>query len=78
MLESLYNEVGNLLKTLLKRDSNTDVSCEICEIFKNTYFEETLRKTAFIDETSTECKASIFLNITVLFVQMQPYRLYIS
>ena len=63
---------------------------EICEIFKNTYFEENLRKTAFVsprntvanssgkfelDESSTECKASIFLNITVLFVQMQRYQL---
>ena len=25
VMESLYNKVGNLLKTLLKRDSNTDV-----------------------------------------------------
>ena len=26
--------------TLLKRDSNTGEICEICEILKNTYFEE--------------------------------------
>ena len=26
--------------TLLKRDSNTGVSCEYFQIFKNTYFEE--------------------------------------
>ena len=32
--------------TLLKRDSNTILSCEICEIFKNVYFEEHLRTTA--------------------------------
>ena len=30
----------------LKRDSNTDIFCEICEAFKNTYFEERLRATA--------------------------------
>ena len=33
-------------ETLSKRDSNTGVFCETCEIFKNTYFEEHLRKTA--------------------------------
>ena len=27
---------------LLKRDLNISVFCEICEIFKNTYFEERL------------------------------------
>ena len=52
------------------------LSYEICEIFKNIYFEEHLRKTASIcftskyysntggefglDETLTECKVSIF------------------
>ena len=51
-------------------------SCEICESFKSTYFEEQLQKTASIcftsnaitnssgafglDETFTECKVSIF------------------
>ena len=30
---------------LLKRDSNMDFSSEICEIFKNTYFEEHQRRT---------------------------------
>ena len=30
----------------LKRDCNTDTFCEICEVFKNTYFEECLRETA--------------------------------
>ena len=50
-------------------------SYEICEIFKNTYVEEKLRKTASVflfvspqkttevfvlDETSTVCKVSIF------------------
>ena len=32
--------------TLLKRGSNTVVSCEICEIFKGTYFEGHIRTTA--------------------------------
>ena len=32
--------------TLLKRDSNIDIFCEICEIFKNIYFEGRLRATA--------------------------------
>ena len=30
-----------------------------------------------LDETSAECKVSIFLNVTILFDQMQPYYLYI-
>ena len=32
--------------TLLKGDSNMILFCEICEIFKNVYFEEDLRTTA--------------------------------
>ena len=32
--------------TLLKRDSNIYIFCEICEIFENAYFEEHLRATA--------------------------------
>ena len=30
--------------TLLKRDSNTDVSCEYCENFKNSFFHEKSQK----------------------------------
>ena len=57
--------------------------CEYCEIFKNSYCEEHLQKTASIcftskyysvgefglDDTSTEC---------ILFNQMQLYNLYVS
>ena len=69
-------------------------SYEICKIFKNTYFEEHLQKTASIcftskyyltngggfglDETSTECKASISLKVTILFNLMQRFKLYVS
>ena len=31
-----------------------------------------------LDETSTECKVSIFLNGTILFNQMQAYNLRVS
>ena len=31
-----------------------------------------------LDETSTESKVSIFLNVTILFNQIQPHNLYIS
>ena len=31
-----------------------------------------------LDETSTECKVSIFLKVTILFNQMQPHNLYVS
>ena len=44
VLESLFNKVaGSRPVTLLKRGSNKSVSCEICEIFKNTFFKEPLR-----------------------------------
>ena len=36
--------------TLSKRNSNTSVSCEICEIFKNTYFKENLPPAASNDK----------------------------
>ena len=56
MLESLFNKVlGLRSETLLKRDSNTGVSCEICEIFKNTCFEEHLPTTASL--LSSECSS---------------------
>ena len=32
--------------TLLKRDSNTGAFLEICDFFKNTYFEEHIQTTA--------------------------------
>ena len=38
MLGSFFNKVA--AATLLKEGSNTVFSCKICEIFKNTYFEE--------------------------------------
>ena len=69
-------------------------SCKICEIFKNNYFQEHLQKTVSIcftskyynstngefglDETSTVSKVSIFLNVTILFNQMQSYHSHIS
>ena len=31
-----------------------------------------------LDENLTECKVSIFLNVTTLFDQIQPYHFYIS
>ena len=31
-----------------------------------------------LDDTSTECKVSIFLKVTILFNQMQPHNLYVS
>ena len=68
-------------------------SYEICEIFKNTYSEKNLRKTATtcftqntitnsggksgLDETSTEYKV-YFLNVTTLFDKMPPYNFYVS
>ena len=39
--------VKKVSATLLKRDSNAVASCEAWKIFKNTYLEENLWKTAF-------------------------------
>ena len=38
-------------ETLLKRDSNAFGSCEIREIFKNTYFEQHLGTTTSISKS---------------------------
>ena len=35
--------------TFLKRDSNTGVSCEYCEIFKSTYLEKYLQERLLLD-----------------------------
>ena len=49
MLESLLIKLQAVRPAnLLKRDSNTVFSCEYCEIFKNTYFEEHLRTSASV------------------------------
>ena len=56
MLESPFIKVAGLwFATLLKRDSNIEVfSCEICEIFKNTYFVEHLQTAASDGSESDE------------------------
>ena len=70
------------------------LSYEICEIFKNTYFEEHLQKADSICFTSKyynnywwqvwtrrdldRVQSKYFLNVTILFNQMQPYNLYES
>ena len=54
MLESLLNEVAELKVFTFSEKSLTQVLfCEICEIVKNTYFEEHLQATA--------SKASLFV-----------------
>ena len=48
MLESLISKVaGRQARNLVKKEALAQVlSCEFCEIFKNTYFTEHLRVTA--------------------------------
>ena len=47
MTESVFNKVADWkLATLLKKDSNTGVACEYCEIFKNSFFYRTLLEAA--------------------------------
>ena len=48
MLESVFNKVAGLQAcNLLKRDSNTGVFLLILRNYKNTFFEEHMRTTAF-------------------------------
>ena len=59
------------------------LSYEICEIFKNTYFEEHLQKAASVCFTSKYYSVAEFgLGETsidcILFNQMQIYNLYVS
>ena len=53
VLESLFDKVAGLRScNFIKKRLLTQVfSCEICEIFKNIYFEEHLRMTASKDST---------------------------
>ena len=50
VLESLFNRIS-------RKDSNAGVSCEYCEILKNTYFEEHMRAAPY--ET---CSLSLLLS----------------
>ena len=53
MLESLFNKVADLaglqacnFLNFIKRTPTLVISCEVCKIFKNIYFEEHLSTTA--------------------------------
>ena len=67
MLESLFNNAAGLQV------------CERLLLFVSP--QNTVIKSGGevgLDETSTECKVSIALNVTILFNQIQPYNSYIS
>ena len=51
-------------------------SHEVSEIFKNTYFEDQWWRVW--TRRDLDRVQSIFLNVTILFKQMQPYNLYVS
>ena len=51
MLESLFNKFAGLQSTLLNETPTQVFSCEICEIFQNTKFEEHPQTIAFITFT---------------------------
>ena len=61
VLESLFNKIAAV--TLLKRHSNRVFSCEICEIFKNTYFEEQLQTRA--NDCFWQC-SSLVINLYMM------------
>ena len=68
MLESLFNSVAG-----------RNFICERLLLFVSPQNTITNSGGEFgLDENSTECKVSIFLNVAILFDQMQPYNLYVS
>ena len=61
MLESLLNKV----KGLQNKETPTQVfSCEYCEIFKNTYFEEHLQTAASKGSIKNNSSVLIPLRVT--------------
>ena len=67
MLESLFNNAAGLQV------------CERLLLFVSP--QNTIIKSGGevgLDQTSTECKGSVVLNVTILFNQIQPYNSYIS
>ena len=67
-MESVFNKVAG------PRNSNTGVFCEICELFKNTYFEEHLRKTA---SSAKDC-FHIFIIILIIIITIITFTIVIK
>ena len=62
MLESLFNTVARLqASNFIKKRPTLVFLCEICETFKNTYFEEYLGATASVVSFSCHMCWSLFL-----------------
>ena len=67
MLESFFNSV-----------TGRNFICERLLLFVSPQNTVTNSSGEFgLDETSTECEVSTFLNVTILFNQMQPYNLHV-
>ena len=61
MLESLFNKFAGLKAcNFIKKRLEQVLSCEICKIFKNTYFEEHLRMGAFVLSTYSGTYFNLF------------------
>ena len=74
MLESLFNKVADL-KTchFIKKETPTQVlSCEYCEIFKNTFFYRTSPMTAYV-----EADGGILCYISVVLTEHLSESLYL-
>ena len=68
VLESIFNSVAG-----------RNFICETLLLFVSLQNTITNSSGEFgLEETSTEHKVSIFLNVTILLNQMQPYNLYVS
>ena len=68
MLESFFNKVAGLqVYIIIKKLTPTEFSCEYCEIFKNTYFEKSLRTAASVSKESTKLTGQVFIVLGSVF-----------
>ena len=54
------------------------LSCELCEIFKNSYIEEHLRKTAFNFYLNRDSNTGVFLEILRICIQEHLFAEYLQ
>ena len=63
-------ETGYFLQpALLRRDPTHVFSCEICDIFKNTYFEESFQEYLFCRKPPIESFLSRDIYVVVFFTE---------
>ena len=76
MPESRFNKIAGVVCNFIKKEILPQVfSCEFCEIFKNTYFMEHVRTTAFASPVLRH-RMKVFGNNFYIVVYLIKYWLY--